>query len=128
MRVDTLDSALLGASCTGATPACVLGTGKPLVGQSTDAFALPQGSPLALLDAKLVLALGAPATGVTFFAAANSSDPADFGPVPAGSKTVTFVSSGSPLSGNRFRWKASFTPPPSAPISVQGLQWLIRGK
>jgi hypothetical protein len=130
VRVDLLNdpAAALGASCARSIPGCSLGIAGPLVGQSLDAYALSSaqiGGGLAIKSVDLLLALGAPA-GAAYFAAANSSDPPDFGSIPAsGSPHVTFVSSGSPAQGPRFRWKALLAPPPGAPQTLLGLQWSL---
>jgi hypothetical protein len=59
---------------------------------------------------------------VSYFAAANASDPPDFGAVAS---HLIFVSGGSPSVGPRFRWKALMSPAPGAPQTLLGLQWSL---
>lgn len=129
VRVDLLsDPAALGKSCSRSLPGCNFGVAGPLLGQSLDAYALTPAqiaASLAIKSADLLLALGAPA-GASYFAAANSNDPPDFGPVPAsGAPHVAFVSNGSPAQGTRFRWKTLLSPQPGAPQALHGLQWSL---
>jgi hypothetical protein len=129
VRIDLLgDPASLGSGCSRALPACNFGVAGPLIGQSLDEYALTSaqiGASVAIKSADLVLALGAPA-GASYFAAASSNDPPDFGLVPAsGAAHVAFVAGSSPAQGPRFRWKALLSPPPGAPQLLLGLQWSL---
>ena len=121
IRVDQLGTDA-GASCTRAAPQCTYGVAGALVGQSLDEYGVPVSSGLAIKSATLVLALGAP-SGISYFGAANTNDPPDFGALSGGA--VTFLSGSSPAQGTRFRWKALMSPAPGAPLTLLGLQWTV---
>jgi hypothetical protein len=126
--VQTSDTPGFAADCSRAAPACRFGVSGPLVAQSIDAYALPVSSPLAIFEAQLLAAPGAAADSL-FSAAASSNDPPDFAALPAAEpRKVTFVSSGPPVQGSRFRWKAQLFPQPDQPRALLGLQWQLRVK
>jgi hypothetical protein len=110
-----------------ATPLAQLGVAGPLVGQSVDEYDLTSTqitNAVAIRAADLLLSLGT-APGASYFAAASSNDPPDFGALPAVGTPLDFVSKGSPAQGSRFRWKAQLSPLPGAPQTLLGLQWLL---